>query len=179
MKTSTVSILFFAAVLLLLSPHKVSAQSNTDQKLQDLITEVRQLRSTIMRANAASFRAMVLLERTRLHNDQIVRLTRELSDIRGKLNETRAKQIEMTSSYQETEQQVERGLRSEKELKSINNGIDRLKLLEQNLMGQEAQSSAELESERMSLIKLNKELDELQQEFMNTSESDETQQKKK
>jgi len=73
MKTLTASILFCAA--LLLSPHNVSAQSSTDQKLQDLITEVRQLRLTILRANAVSFRAMILLERSRIHNEQIVRLT--------------------------------------------------------------------------------------------------------
>src|SRR5690349_9744690 len=66
-----------------------SATADSDQLLKDILTEVRQMRAEMQRANIYSHRSQVLLERIKVEQDQIVRLTRNVGETRDQLDEVR------------------------------------------------------------------------------------------
>jgi hypothetical protein len=71
----------------------------------------------------------------------------------------------MNGMFEETEKQVKVGVISQSELKRIDAEIEELKQREQSLTEQEPRLSAELDAERVKLITLNRQLDELGQEM--------------
>lgn len=97
MKKSVTALLPFVAMVLLLTASTAFAQTaaashpTSEQSLEALVNEVRQLRAALQRANLAIYRSQVLLERMRFEQEQVSRLSRELNDTRDALMETRAR----------------------------------------------------------------------------------------
>src|SRR5215468_4110069 len=173
MKSKNIFALFCAIGLYLFTPQQSYAQSgatsalnksNQEQIVQEILSEVRQLRVEVQRLKASAYQTQVTIERLRLQQDQVARLTREVGEIREKISETKARQVKMSGTLEETEKQVEIGLISQSEVKKISGEIEELKQREQRLTEQESQLSIELDAERVKLITLNKQLDELGQE---------------
>ena len=93
MKQSLVCFLFLL-VLFFLTPD-VSAQTATsratsEQSLQELVREVRQLRAALQRINTTMYKSQVLLERMKFQQEQVGRMSRELAETRETLSEIRA-----------------------------------------------------------------------------------------
>lgn len=57
---------------------KSVAGPTSEQSLHELVTEVRQLRATLQRMNAAVYKGQVMLERLKLQQEQVTRIAREL-----------------------------------------------------------------------------------------------------
>jgi peptidoglycan hydrolase CwlO-like protein len=173
MKSKSIWILFCIIGLYLFAPQQSYAQSgaasavnkpNQDQIVREILSEVRQLRVEVQRLKASAYQTQVVIERLRLQQEQVARLTRELGEVREKISETKARQVKMNGMFEETEKQMEAGVISPSELKRIGAEIEELKQREQSLTERESQLSAELDAERVKLITLNRRLDELGQE---------------
>jgi peptidoglycan hydrolase CwlO-like protein len=173
MKGKYIWALFCVIGLYLFAPQQGYAQSgatsaqnmpNQEQIVREILSEVRQLRAEVQRLKASAYKTQVIIERLRLQQDQVARLTREIGEVREKISETQARQVKMNGTLEETEKQVEAGVISPSELKRLSGEIEELKQREQRLTEQESQLSAELNAERVRLITLNKQLDELGQE---------------
>jgi hypothetical protein len=173
MKRKNIWALFCVIGLYMFSPHQSYAQSgatsalnksNQEQIVQEILSEVRQLRVEVQRLKASAYQTQVVIERLRLQQELVARLTREIGEVREKIGETKSRQVKMNGMFEETEKQVKAGVISQSELKKISAEIDELKQREERLTEQESQLSAELDAERVQLITLNRRLDELGQE---------------
>lgn len=169
MKLSLVCFLFLL-VLLFASPQKVLAQTNasrptSEQSLQELVSEVRQLRATLQRMNSAMYRGQVMLERLKLQQDQVARLTRELADARENLSEMRAHQIRLNDLVPKVEAGIEKGEKHPSELAQLKGELDMLKEREQRLVTREVKLANDLEMERARLNDLNDRLNAFELEL--------------
>jgi predicted nucleic acid-binding Zn-ribbon protein len=139
-------------------------KSNQEQIVQEILSEVRQLRVEVQRLKASAYQTQIVIERLRLQQEQVARLTREIGEVREKIGETKSRQVKMNGMFEDVEKQVQSGVISQSELKRISGEIEELKQREQRLTEQESQLSVELDAERVKLITLNRRLDELGQE---------------
>jgi len=173
MKRQNIWMLFCIIGFYLITPQQSYAQSGTasalnkssqEQIVQEILSEVRQLRVEVQRLKASAYQTQVVIERLRLQQDQVTRLTREIGEVREKISETKVRQVKLEGIFEETEKQAQVGVISSNEPKKISGEIEELKQREQRLTEQEAQLSADLDAARAKLITLNKQLDELGQE---------------
>lgn len=173
MKKSLVCNLFFAFALCCVVSVAISAQTTSpgvsEQKFQELINEVRQLRIEVQRLNASAQRTQLLLERSRTQQEIVSRLTQRLSDTRDEIGKIRKRQVIMKESLANAEKQKEAGVQSEAESKAINAELNGLSQQEQTLLDRELQVSSELEAERANLNDLKTRLDKLEQEIATPS----------
>ncbi len=163
--------LLFVVALCVLASSSVVAQTTvvSEQKFEELINEVRQLRLEVQRLSASAQRMQLLLDRSRTQQEQVTRLTQQLNDARAQLNQTRWEQSRLKTESEQAEKQKAAGLRGEDELKAISAAGEELKQREQNLMQRELQLSSELELERTTLNDLKTRLDKLEQEIATPS----------
>jgi chromosome segregation ATPase len=173
MKRNHIWTLFCVIGLYLVAPQQSYAQSgatnainksNQEQIVQEILSEVRQLRVEVQRLKASAYQTQVVIERLRLQQEQVNRLTREVGEVRERISETKTRQVKMDGVLEETEKHVKTGVIPQSELKRISGEIEELKQREERLTEQESQLSAELADERVKLITLNRRLDELGQE---------------
>ena len=157
--------LFVAIVCtLLLTPARSFAQTTpatSEQSLQELVKEVRQLRAALQRMNAAAYKGQVLLERLKLHQEQVTRIERELRDTRDNLSELQGEEIKIKELFARVNDGVEAGTIDEKERASLK---AEHKVLNQRLhraMMRESQLANELQIERTKLNELNDKLNML------------------
>jgi chromosome segregation ATPase len=143
-------------------PQKVLAQTSTttskptvEQSLQELVKELRQLRTTLQKMNAAVYKGQVMLERVKLQQEQVSRMTRELNDVRENLIETRSHQSRLKELVTRTEALVESGTKHPGELAAVKTELDMLNQRETQLAARETRLVNELELERARLNDLN------------------------
>ena len=166
MKLSLVCLLF----LFFLTPENAAAQANTsrptsEQSLEELVREVRQLRATLQRMNSAMYKGQVMLERLKLQQDQVARITRELSEARENLSEIRAHQTRLTDLINRTEASVEKGEKDPSELAQIKDELNIHKEREQRLATREVRLATDVEMERARLNELNDRLNAFELEL--------------
>lgn len=156
----------------LAQPSTASSQTrpSAEQTLQDILREVRQFRSIVQRMNAAFHRAQITLDRFRQQQEQVNRLTRDLSDLRDRIGDTRSGLAAANKLLEEAEKQKAAGLKGESESKAIGGEIEVFKQREQNLVEREVLLSSELEAANVNLKQLNLRLDELEQEIQAASD---------
>jgi predicted RNase H-like nuclease (RuvC/YqgF family) len=173
MDRKSISMLFCIIGLYLLTPQRACAQSLTasaankssqEQIVRDILSEARELRAEVQRLKSSMYQTQVVIQRLRLQQEQIARLTAEISQVREKISEAQAGQAKLEAPLEETKKQVDAGVITPSELKRISGEIEELKRREQRLTEQEAQLSADLITESARLTTLNKQLDELGQE---------------
>ena len=169
MKLSLVCFLFLV-VSFFAVPEQALAQANTlrptsEQSLQELVREVRQLRATLQRINTAMYKGQVMLERLKFQQEQVARMSRELAETRESLSEIRAAQTRLKEMLPTAEAGVESGIKNPAELAGITAELEHIKEREQRLITREAQLSNDLELERAKLNELNDRLNALELEL--------------
>jgi hypothetical protein len=145
---------------------KEPARSASEQSLQELVTEVRQLRATLQRMNAAVYKGQVMLERFKLQQEQVGRVSRDLLATRESLSEIRPHLSRVREMLARSESEVDKGSRSDGDLIGIRSEIDSLTQREQRLVLRETQLANELELERSKLTELNDRLNALELEMV-------------
>lgn len=163
MKRSIFFFLLFAclAVSAQTAKSQTAARPTSEQSLQELVSEVRQLRATLQRMNAAVYKGQVMLERLKLQQEQVMRIAHELATVREDVTELKAEQDKIKSLMGRVEAGVEAGIRHSSELAELNNAMEQLTQREQRLMVREARLANELEGERAKLNDLNDRLNAL------------------
>src|SRR5437867_7109373 len=119
MKRSTLFTFFGVTALILLVAQDSRAQSGTapsgggpkqDQVIQELLGEVRQLRIALQHISVNAYRGQVMVERLRLQQEQVNRLTQELNSTRNEISEMRSTQVTAKTKLDEAEKQQDKGL---------------------------------------------------------------------
>lgn len=182
MKRSTLSIFFGVALLVLFAPRESQAQSappnaggsKQDQVIQELLGEVRQLRIALQHISVNAYRGQVMVERLRLQQEQVNKLTQELGSIRNQIRQVTGEQLELKDRLDESEKQQDKGVLSPEAVRRVRAGLEGLKRQEGVLSEREIQVGAQLEAERANLTDLNKRLDALELEMLVTSQSDDS-----
>lgn len=138
----------------------------TDQKLQELINEVKSLRAELQRMNANAYRTQILLERHKAQQEQVSRLTKQLADVHDQLSGVRDEQVKFKEFLSEAEKGREKGLVGDKELNGISAMIKDFQRREVTLTQRELQLASELNTEREALNDLTARLDLLEKEIL-------------
>ena len=81
-----------------------SAQGDRDQMLQQLLTEVRELRLAIQRATVNNTRFQMLIERVKQQQGHVEALSRQLEAIRTQLSDMRTAQPQMEQQIKDREE---------------------------------------------------------------------------
>ncbi len=143
-----------------------SARADSDQILKDILNEVRQLRADLQRLNVNAHRTQALLDRIKVQQEQVVRLNREVGNVRDELAGVRNRQAKIKDALELLEKQKAAGMVREEEVKAVAAELEELKQREQMLTEREPRLSAELDLARATLAQLNARLDELEQELL-------------
>lgn len=144
-----------------LAQSKTAAQPTSEQSLQELVAEVRQLRATLQRMNAAAYKGQVMLERLKLQQEQVTQLSRELRDARDNVSDLRAQQTKMSLVLRRVEADIQRGLQRDDERANVKGEIDMLSQRQHQMMMREAQLTNELAIGQSKLNELNSKLNML------------------
>ena len=179
MNRSTLSSAFLSvAALVLLTPHNTLAQSNAapnaaaskpDQVLQELLSEVHQLRLVLQRNSANAYRGQVMVERLRLQQEMVNRITDELNSIKSQLSDAVRSEESGRGEIDEAVKRQDKGVLSEAQVADVKARAEFCKLRAQSLRERETVVSTKLEIERANLADLNKRLDALELELMTTA----------
>lgn len=181
MRRSTVSAVLVAALLIVIASHDSRGQSNAaanagvpqqDRVLEELLGEVRQLRIALQQISTNAYRGQVLVERLRLQQEQVDRLTQELSSISNQISENRSSQATAKVKLEEAEKGQDTGVVSPSVTVRHREALEGLKRREQTLTERELQVTAQLETERTNLTDLHKRLDALELEMVRSQRDD-------
>lgn len=158
--------LMFVFVLFVCVCGGASAQTakpapTSEQSLQELVTEVRQLRATLQRMNAAVYKGQVMLERLKLQQEQVTRISKELTEVRETVQEVRMQLQRMKDMLGRAEPRVEGGAANADEVAGLKGELDLVSQREQRLSMRETQLAGELEAEKAKLNDLNNRLNAL------------------
>ena len=156
------SVLFVCS--LFLTPESSFAQAQpatSEQSLQELVKEVRQLRATLQRMNVALYKGQVMLERLKLHQEQVNRMERELRETRDSLSEMRLEEGKLKEMLSQTDAGVQTGVIHERERTSLKAELRMMNRRQQRAMARDAELSSEIAAEREKINELNQQLNTL------------------
>ena len=185
MNRSILARLFGIALLVLACTSELGAQTSTSPTSKqevasnELVNEVRQLRIALQQLSVNAYRGQVMVERLRLQQEQVNRLSQELNAARNHLADLRSEQITIKAKFEEAEKQREAGVAGESQTSRYKEILESLKRTEERLVEQDGQISSQLEEERSSLNDLNKRLDALEREMVIKGQVLETQKPEK
>ena len=162
MKRLLVCLFVLTVCTLFLMPAGSFAQTKTsEQSLEELVAEVRQLRAALQRMNANVYKGQVMLERFKLQQEQVVRIERELRDTRDNLSDLRAEGIKVKSLLSGVTDGVEAGAVSERDRTSLKAEMKSLNERENRARMRESQLANELQLAQTKLNELNHKLNQL------------------
>lgn len=163
MKRSLSSLFLFVCPLVLTSVSVIAQTPNTsrptsEQSLQELVAEVRQLRAELSRINAAVYKGQVMIERLKLIQQNVARLSSELNGVREQLSDLRLQQTRLKELLGQADKEVEVGVKSPGDQVTLKAEIESILQREQRLAMRDTQLANELELERARLNELNEKL---------------------
>lgn len=164
MKRLFVCLFVLLVCTLLLTPASSFAQTTTatsEQSLQELVNEVRQLRASLQRMNAAVYKGQVMLERLKMHQEQVMRIERELRDTRDNVSELRTQEAKVKQLLARASAGVTAGSVNETELVSLRAESRAINERQHHAMVRQSELTNELRGERAKLNELNEKLNAL------------------
>ena len=188
MKSWTVFSVIGIVAIVLAAPRDSHAQTRTvvdagltkqEKMMEALLDEVHRLRVAMQQITVNAYRGQVMVERLRLQQDQVDRLSRELEGVRNQIGDVRAAQVIGKESLDEAEKQREVGMSSEAAVKIVRARFEDFKRQEQRLSERENQLAGDLAIERANLADLNIRLDALEREMVTTGLINNTRDNKK
>lgn len=152
-------------------PANQSSQGDSGGTMQSLLNEVRQLRFAIQRSNLNTYHAQVTLERLRLQQQQVDRLSDKLGGVRELIAKLQMDKPRMSGVLQRLETQISqesdpgkrRDLESEQQAMKLE--LERLPEMTSQARETESQLNGQLQMEQAKLTELNDRLDTMQKEL--------------
>src|SRR5215813_1932607 len=160
MKRTAICTFFCLVTFIVLSSQRSYAQSETPsrspqinqaQMLKELLDEVRQLRLDLSRMNGIAYRAQIVVDRLKMQQEQVNRLSVELNRVNTEISELKSERPALKEKIEGLEKQYETGVVPDTELKAAKAAMERLSQRERSLMEREPQLTAELNIERGNL----------------------------
>ncbi|HEX7296961.1 MAG TPA: hypothetical protein VF251_14500, partial [Pyrinomonadaceae bacterium] len=152
---------------------QTSGRSDDDQTIKSLLNEVRLLRQTLQSTGLNAYRSQILLERIKISNEQVIRLTRALADARETLEKTESTIPRMSEQQKVLETMIEsevdpgKRARMDFEVKDMKRSIERYKSSIDKLKEQEQQAVTQLREEQSKLNELEQRLQRLEDQIEN------------
>jgi hypothetical protein len=143
-----------------------SAQPQNELVMKQLVNEVRGLRMALTRITTNAFRAQVMIERLRLQQEQVNRLTLDLVKARTEIGDLKSTRLHLEAKAVAMEKDKEAGLVAESDLNTLKAAIEALNLREPGLAERESRLLAELNVDRGTLEMLSRRLDEVEMELL-------------
>jgi len=147
-------------------------ESSPDQVMKDLLSEVRLLRQDLRKLSATTYRAHTMIERLRVQQSQVNRLTTELSNVRGELASIKSGRLELKEQIKELQKRWDAGTIPETELIEAKRELANMDQREPDLTVKESELAGQLMTERANLDALNKKLDDIEQELLSITQDD-------
>ena len=148
-----------------------SPQNDNGQPMQALLNEVRLLRLAIQRSNLNTYHAQVTLERLRMQQQVVDRLSGKLEDARARSTEFKMhhprllEEIKRTEDYLDKEADPVKRRDLEGRQQSLKSEAERFAQMETQARDQETQLAIQLQMEQAKLNEINERLDTLQKEL--------------
>jgi chromosome segregation ATPase len=139
-----------------------SALPSSEQSLQELVAEVRRLRTEVQRLSNAVFKGQMMVERFRVQQAEVTRLSHDLSEVRTQLDDTRMREQKLKVVIKALEKEVESGVTNEREMNEMKIELRATTQSQQRLLERESQLLAELDEARIKLSELEKQLNALE-----------------
>jgi chromosome segregation ATPase len=176
---------FFSLVVLCLAasgaalaqtqPPPNPAPADQGQTIQALLNEVRQLRLAIERMSLSAYRAQIAVERLRLQQERVERLTQDLDAVRDQIRDEDLQEPLMKELIEGMETKERAGTGDEMELKMLKAQIEQRGQRMKQLRERETQLMAQLDVERANLSDIIYRLDVLERELESPSPAGEPQ----
>jgi len=148
------------------SAGQAQTEDRTDQAIKDLLKEVRLLRKDLRQITTNAFRANSLIERLRLQQGQVNRVTQELNSVRSQLREIKYSRNDLISRLKDLEKNVDAGLTPPPETEAIKTTVAELDRREAEMMTRESQLASELTVQQGVLEDLSNKLDNIERELL-------------
>src|SRR5713226_4594742 len=148
-----------------------SVQGDRDQTLQQLLTEVRELRLAVQRATVSNTRFQMLIERVRIQHGHIDALSRQLENIHSQVADMRAAKPQMEQQIKDAEDLLDRTTEPnahaelDSRIKGGKANLARLAQEDERLRNRETAIDTELQAAQAKLNELNGQLDSLMSEL--------------
>jgi hypothetical protein len=142
-----------------------------DPVTRSLLNEVRLLRQTLQSTGLNAYRSQILLERIKISNEQVIRLTRALTEVRDQLEKTEqtipriGEQQKMMETLVEAEVDPVKRARMEFEMKDMKRSVERYKTELERLKEREQQQATQLREEQSKLSELESRLQRLEDQI--------------
>ena len=148
-----------------------SAQGDRDNTLQQLLTEVRELRLAVQRATINNTRFQMLIERVRIEQARVDSIGRQLENIRAQVADMRAARPQMEQQIKDAEALLDRmpdpiaHADMESRIKAMKGNLARMVPEEERLQNREATLNTDLQAAQSKMNELNSQLDALMNEL--------------
>jgi hypothetical protein len=147
---------------------RAQAPASDGQTLQTLLAEVHQLRIALERSTQIAPRIQIAVERLKLQQEHVARVSRQLDDLRRELDHSRSEQPKRLQRLQAMENEVTQNT-DPKTQKDVNNMLSMFKLETeqaekylQQIQVREGELASQLQSEQSKLMELNDRLDQME-----------------
>ncbi len=151
------------------------AQSETkpdpEPTTKALLNEVRLLRQTLQNTGLNAYRSQILLERIKINNEQIVRLSAALNQTREQLEKTeatiprQAEQVKFLETLIENEVDLAKRAQFDFEVKDLKRSIEGYKRSMIQLREREQAQAAQLQEQQGKLAELERRLENLEEQI--------------
>jgi chromosome segregation ATPase len=147
---------------------RAQAPASDPQTLQTLLVEVHQLRMALERSTHIAPRIQIAVERLKLQQELVARITRQLDDLGRELDHRRAEQPRIQQSLEQQSAAAAEAADPQKR-KDLEAGVSLAKLNAeqterdvQQLQAREGELASQLQSAQARLVELNDRLDQLE-----------------
>ena len=171
LRTSLITAFLFVLWVTPTQGQTTSKTEDENQAVISLLKEVRLLRQTLQITGLNAYRSQIILERIKINNEQVVRLTRALSDTREQLEKTEltiprmGEQQKMVESMVEAEVDPVKRARMEFEIKDMKRAVERYKSELERLKEREQLQATQLREEQSKLGELETKLQRLEDQI--------------
>ena len=159
----------FAVLCLCLTVQAQSPSQSTDTSLiQALLSEVHQLRLALERVNAIGPRIQLAVERVKLQQDHVRRISDQLDGVRHDLERMQTEQSRLAEHMKAADAELAQVTNPQERtnlsnrIKEVTAFIESQQKLEQTLRTREAELSSRLQSEQITLDGLNDRLNQIE-----------------
>jgi chromosome segregation ATPase len=141
-----------------------TAAAPETQMLNQILTEVRQLRATVQRSGQSIYRGQILLEQLRTQQEKVARLSGQIEELRNQQTQFRAQQPQMQERLRSLESEINsetnaaRRTQLEAEANAMRQFFDGLGKDEQQIQERERQLTTQLLTEQATLDDLTRQL---------------------
>jgi chromosome segregation ATPase len=147
---------------------RAQGPASDGQTLQTLLAEVHQLRMALGRSTQIAPRIQIAVERLKLQQEHVARVSRQLEDLRRELDHSRSEHPKMVQRLQAMENEVGQTTDPQKQ-KDMNFRVSEFKLETelaekslQQTQTREGELMSQLQSEQSKLTELNDRLDQME-----------------